>query len=51
MVQNTDVELDYEEEEEEESVTSEAADKKIEEKQNVFEAEMKMKYVGHRNAR
>lgn len=49
---NTDAELDYEEEEEEEgSVTSEPADKKTEEKQNIFEAEMKMKYVGHRNAR
>lgn len=49
-MQNTDAELDYEEDEEDENVTSEPADKKIEEK-HVFEAEMKMKYVGHRNAR
>lgn len=54
-IQNTDVDLDFEEEEieEEELITSEAAaEKKTEEEALIiFEAEMKMKYVGHRNAR
>ncbi|KAJ8924994.1 hypothetical protein NQ315_001159 [Exocentrus adspersus] len=51
MNADTDAELDYDDEEDEESGVSESADKKTEEKYSVFEAEMKMKYVGHRNAR
>lgn len=52
-MQNTDVDLDFDEEEVEEVVTSEAAVEKktAEDVLNIYEAQMKMKYVGHRNAR
>ncbi|CAG9859508.1 unnamed protein product [Phyllotreta striolata] len=41
----TDVELDYDEDEEPD------AEDKVEEKHPIYEAEMKMKYTGHRNSR
>lgn len=46
--QSTDVDLDYDDDE---ADTSGNSDDKIEEKLSVYEAEMKMKYIGHRNSR
>ncbi|CAH1105725.1 unnamed protein product [Psylliodes chrysocephalus] len=45
---STDVDLDYDDDE---ADTSGNSDDKIEEKLSVYEAEMKMKYIGHRNSR
>ncbi|CAG9818494.1 unnamed protein product [Phaedon cochleariae] len=48
---NTDVDLDYPEEYVEAESKMECDDKKVEEEFCIHEAEMKMKYVGHRNSR
>ncbi|KAJ8954049.1 hypothetical protein NQ318_004353 [Aromia moschata] len=47
---NADVKLDYDDEEEGDG-DPEAPDAKVRENCNVYEADVKMKYVGHRNAR
>nr|CAI5835260.1 unnamed protein product [Callosobruchus analis] len=50
QMHTSDVELDYDDEDEDDTFSGQAEDK-LEEKHYVYEAEMKMKYTGHRNAR
>ncbi|CAH1964979.1 unnamed protein product [Acanthoscelides obtectus] len=50
QMHTSDVELDFDEEDEDDMLSGEDGNK-LEEKIDVYEAEMKMKYTGHRNAR
>nr|CAH7712175.1 unnamed protein product [Callosobruchus chinensis] len=50
QMHTSDVELDFDDEEEDDTFSGQAEDK-LEEKLGIYEAEMKMKYTGHRNAR
>ncbi|VEN50753.1 unnamed protein product [Callosobruchus maculatus] len=50
QMHTSDVELDFDDEDEDDTFSGQTEDK-LEEKIDVYEAEMKMKYTGHRNAR